>query len=110
MRAYLGAAIYNSANVIRIPHVLIETIDKVTEAKNITQDVAMNVMVVGETRAKQIAGLIGKEATFIHGATAGKFVDPSTSASGGTASAAADGGAATAGEVSRKKKSSKSQA
>jgi len=105
----LGAAIYNSANVIRIPHVLVECLEKVGAADKITAGFASNVMTVSETRAKAIAKRVGKDDTFINVATAGAFVDPSASTSGG-GGFATSGSAVSSGDVARKKKSSKPHA
>jgi len=97
----LGAAIYNSANVIRIPHVLIESLEKIDPTK-IDPGVASNVMTVSKSRAEQIAFRVGKEAGFIVAPTSGAFVDPSASTSGG-------GGVApsSSGDGHRKKKTPK---
>ena len=109
----MGAAIYNSANVIRIPHVLIESLEKL-EAAKINADVASNVMTVPEKRAKQIANRVGMDSGFIVTPTSGAFVDPSAATSGGGGVAPSSGGGAvssgdavSSGEVIRKKKSSK---
>jgi len=112
MRAYLGAAIYNSANVIRIPHVLIDHFDQtakkwadVKASHNLQEIVECEKTVFNEIATK-ITG-----AAIVDATTAGAFVDPSASTSGGGGVATSGGGSAvSSGDGHRKKKPSKPHA
>lgn len=103
MRAYLGAAIYNSANVIRIPHVLIDYFDKKAKKwDNVKGKAHLQEIVECEKAAfERITQKIDGTA-ITPTRTAGAFVNPSASTSGG-------GGVApsSSGDGHRKKKSSK---